>query len=190
MTAERKRQVCAAESPVSPLADVGEALLRALREPNETHLGLSKGRSRGHALGNESAHDVWSALSRSEAAKSGLLKDLEDTVLMIEGISVDIVSDMTTNIIRGPLICRECPPVAQWLCASTTPSPTTRTMWSRSNATSAAVVVGCAPPSCSPSTGLISSCRTCCGRLRSARSGAEWTMAAGRSMRPQVGWTS
>ena len=33
-----------------------------------------------------------------------MLEELEDTVLMIEGISVDLVSDMTTNIIRAPLI--------------------------------------------------------------------------------------
>jgi hypothetical protein len=44
------------------------------------------------------------ALSQSEAAKSGLLEDLEDTVLMVDGIDVDIVSDITTNIIREPLI--------------------------------------------------------------------------------------
>jgi hypothetical protein len=75
-----------------------------LREPNETHLGLSKGKPQGRALGNESARDVWKALSESEAAKSGLLQDLEDTVLMVEGISADIISDMTTNIIREPLI--------------------------------------------------------------------------------------
>jgi hypothetical protein len=81
-----------------------EALLQELREPNETHLGMSQGRSRGRALGDESAHDVWSALSQSAAAKSGLIHDLEDTVLLIHGISVDIVSDITTNIIRGPLI--------------------------------------------------------------------------------------
>jgi hypothetical protein len=81
-----------------------EMLLRTLREPNETHLGLSKGKSRGHALGSESAHDVWRALSQSEAARSGLLADLEDTILMIEGISTDIVSDIATNIIREPLI--------------------------------------------------------------------------------------
>ncbi|MFB9151581.1 hypothetical protein [Roseovarius ramblicola] len=43
-------------------------------------------------------------MAKSEAAKSGLLTDLEDTVLMIEGISVDVVSDIVTNIIRGPLI--------------------------------------------------------------------------------------
>jgi hypothetical protein len=81
-----------------------EALLQELREPNETHLGMSQAKSRGRALGNESAHDVWAALSQSAAAKSGLIQDLEDTVLLIPGISVDIVSDITTNIIRGPLI--------------------------------------------------------------------------------------
>jgi hypothetical protein len=81
-----------------------EALLQELREPNETHLGLSHAKSRGRALGDESAHDVWRALSESQAAKSGLVQDLEDTVLLIHGIGVDIVSDVTTNIIRGPLI--------------------------------------------------------------------------------------
>ncbi len=84
--------------------DKAEQLLGQLREPNETRLGLSRGKARGHALGNSSAHDVWKALSQSEAARSGLLEDLEDTVLMIEGISVDIISDITTNIIREPLI--------------------------------------------------------------------------------------
>jgi hypothetical protein len=81
-----------------------ESLLLTLREPNETHLGLSKGRSQGRALGKGSAQDLWQALSKSEAAKSGLLTDLEDTALMIDGISVDIISDITTNIIRSKLI--------------------------------------------------------------------------------------
>lgn len=79
-------------------------LLRVLREPNETHLGLSKDQARGRALGRESASDVWEALSKSEAVKSGLLEDLEDTILMVEGVSTDIISDITTNIIREPLI--------------------------------------------------------------------------------------
>lgn len=84
--------------------DRARGLLRVLREPNETHLGLSIGRARGRGLGNESAGDVWGALSESAALRSGLLEDLEDTILMIEGVSSDIISDMTTNIIRGPLI--------------------------------------------------------------------------------------
>jgi hypothetical protein len=81
-----------------------ERLLLALREPNETHLGMSRGKSRGRALGDSSAHDVWNALSNSQAARTGLIRDLEDTVLLIPGIGVDVISDMTTNIIRGPLI--------------------------------------------------------------------------------------
>lgn len=81
-----------------------EYLLSALKEPNETHLGLSQAESRGRALGDESAHRVWMALQGSEAAKTGLLRDLEETALLIPGISVDIISDITTNIIRGPLI--------------------------------------------------------------------------------------
>jgi hypothetical protein len=79
-------------------------LLMQLREPNETHLGLSKGTSRGRALGPHSANDLWEALSKSAATKHGLLEDLEDTILMVEGISSDIVSDIATNIIRYPLI--------------------------------------------------------------------------------------
>src|SRR4051794_34724040 len=53
-------------------------LLRQLREPNETHLGLSQGRARGRALGPGSARDVWGALVGSEAIRSGLLQDLEE----------------------------------------------------------------------------------------------------------------
>jgi hypothetical protein len=84
--------------------DKARLLLEQLHEPNETHLGLSRGESRGRGLGHRSAADVWQALVRSEAAKSGLLEDLEDTILMVEGISSDIISDMTTNIIRPALI--------------------------------------------------------------------------------------
>jgi hypothetical protein len=80
------------------------SLLQILREPNETHLGLSKGRARGRAIGRQSARDVWQALAKSEAVKSGLLEDLEDTILMVEGIAADIISDIATNIIREPLI--------------------------------------------------------------------------------------
>jgi|ERR1700730_164616 len=84
--------------------DLAQELLSFLREPNEVHLGLSVGKARGRALGGGSVEDVWEALGRSEAVRSGLLEDLEDTVLMVEGISSDIVSDIAVNIIRQPLI--------------------------------------------------------------------------------------
>ena len=58
--------------------DRARELLGVLREPTETHLGLSHARARGRALGRESAQDVWEALSKSEALQSGLLENLED----------------------------------------------------------------------------------------------------------------
>jgi hypothetical protein len=81
-----------------------QALVAALNERNEFHLGFSSGKSRGHGFGTISAESVWGALSKSKASKSGLLKDLEDTCLLIEGIGRDMVSDAVCNIIRGPLI--------------------------------------------------------------------------------------
>lgn len=81
-----------------------QALVSSLNERNEFHLGFSAGKSQGHAFGKKSAESVWGALSKSQASKSGLLQDLEDTCLLIEGIGRDMVSDAVCNIIRGPLI--------------------------------------------------------------------------------------
>lgn len=87
-------------------------LLAQLREPNETRLGQSRGRPRGRALGDISSRDVWEALSKSRAIQTGMLTSLEETVLVIPGIGYDIVSDITTNLIREPLIA-----FTQMMCA-------------------------------------------------------------------------
>lgn len=79
-------------------------LLSRLSESNEFHLGLSKGKSRGHGIGAQNATKLGLAISQSKASKSGLLQDLEDTCLIIEGIGSDMISDAICNIIRGPLI--------------------------------------------------------------------------------------
>ncbi|HDX8437980.1 TPA: hypothetical protein RQN11_003570 [Aeromonas dhakensis] len=79
-------------------------LLSSLNERNEFHLGYSKGESRGHAFGALSAKSVWGALSKSQASLTGLLQDLEDTCLLINGIGTDMISDAVCNILRGPLI--------------------------------------------------------------------------------------
>jgi hypothetical protein len=57
-----------------------------------------------------------------------LLRDLEDTVLMVEGIGPDLVSDMTTNIIRQPLIRYTQEQCAQW-GIPTTDGVATGPMW-------------------------------------------------------------
>jgi hypothetical protein len=44
------------------------------------------------------------ALRTSKAVESGYLKDLEDTALLVDGIGRDIVSDITTSVIRAHLI--------------------------------------------------------------------------------------
>lgn len=81
-----------------------QKLLSSLNESNEFHLGYSRGKSRGHGFGSESAMTVWGALTQSNAAVTGLLEDLEDTALLIDGIGTDMISDAICNILRGPLI--------------------------------------------------------------------------------------
>lgn len=81
-----------------------KALLSKLKEKNEFHIGYSKGRSRGSAFGDKSAELIWGELCQSKAAQTGLLKDLEDTCLLIHGIGRDMISDAVCNIIRPKLI--------------------------------------------------------------------------------------
>jgi len=79
-------------------------LLIRLQEPNETHFGLSRARSQGRGLGPYLVRKMCDNLAASSAARTGLLEDLEDTALFIEGIGKDIISDVTTNVIRGMLL--------------------------------------------------------------------------------------
>lgn len=81
-----------------------KSLLLQLREPNEVRLGQSVGRPRGSALGDVLAGLVLDSLASSAAVQTGLLRDLEDTALMIEHVDRDRISDVTINIIREPLI--------------------------------------------------------------------------------------
>jgi hypothetical protein len=85
--------------------DSARQLLSFLHEPNQTRLGLSHGkRPRGRGIGPDQADDLLKALQRSKAVRTGLLRDLEDCALMIEGIGPDKISDITTNVIRAPLL--------------------------------------------------------------------------------------
>ena len=79
-------------------------LLNGLSEPNETCLGLSRGRPRGRGVSGKQALDLYDSLGRSQAAQSGLLEELAECDLFVEGIARDKISDITTNIIRRLLI--------------------------------------------------------------------------------------
>lgn len=78
-------------------------LLNHLREPNETHLGLSHGRPQGAGIGQQQADEIFEALRISQSVQTGFLTSLEECELMIEGIGRDKISDLTTNILRGKL---------------------------------------------------------------------------------------
>lgn len=112
--------------------DRAQHLLSCLNERNEFHLGYSKGNSKGHGFGSISAKTVWSSLNKSNAAVTGLLKDLEDTALLIKGIGTDMINDAVCNILRGPLI-----KYTQDMCAfygiPLTPDVTSGPIWNPQN---------------------------------------------------------
>ncbi len=79
-------------------------ILSGLREPKETGLGYGTRPRRGRGIGSDKALDLYRALARSHAATTGLLQDLGEFDLFIEGIGPDSLSDIATNIIKAPLI--------------------------------------------------------------------------------------
>lgn len=78
-------------------------LLLHLREPNETRLGFSAHRPQGAGIGRLQAEQLFDALKDSAAVRTGFLSALEECELMIDGISRDKISDLTTNVIRRHL---------------------------------------------------------------------------------------
>ena len=82
----------------------GRILLDNLHEPNETCLGLSKGRPDGRGVGQRQADQLFDRILASNAAQNGLLEELSDFELFIPLIGRDKISDITTNIIRKKLI--------------------------------------------------------------------------------------
>ena len=79
-------------------------LMSYLREPKETFLGVSKGNPQGRGVGRGQAQQLIAAIRQSKAFASGILSDLSEMALYVEGIDKDKISDLTTNIIRGLLV--------------------------------------------------------------------------------------
>lgn len=78
-------------------------LLSYLSEPNETRLGLSEGRPQGAGIRMQQADELLDALRQSQAVQTGFLTSLEECELMIPGIGSDIISDLSTNVLRSLL---------------------------------------------------------------------------------------
>jgi len=79
-------------------------LLSYLHEPNETCLGLSQGKPSGRGVGSHDMANIYESLSKSKAVQTGIISDIEDCHIFVEGFGKDKLSDMTTGIIRRHLI--------------------------------------------------------------------------------------
>ncbi len=75
-----------------------------LHEPRETFLGVSYSEPKGRGVGFRQAGQLISAILGSKAYSSGLLTDLSEMALYVDGIDRDKISDLTTNIIRSLLV--------------------------------------------------------------------------------------
>ena len=79
-------------------------MLAHLHEPNETRLGQSKGSPNGRGWGDKQVRQLYDALARSKAIRSGLLKDIGDLEIFLPGIAEDKISDLAINVIRSELV--------------------------------------------------------------------------------------
>src|SRR5882724_7768120 len=69
--------------------DEAKKLFENLHEPNSTCLGLSRGRPQGRGVGKFNTNDIFDNIIKSKAIQTGLIQDLEDNILFVEGFGKD-----------------------------------------------------------------------------------------------------
>ena len=76
---------------------------KRLVEPREIHLGVAKKARTGVGLGKVQGNQIVEAIAHSQALKAGIIQDIQELELHIEGIGSDKISDLVANIIKGYL---------------------------------------------------------------------------------------
>lgn len=84
--------------------DDARLLFDHLHEPNATCLGLSVGTPDGNGVGSSDTTRIFNSLISSRAIQTGLIQDIQDSILFVDYFGKDKLSDMTTNIITKHLI--------------------------------------------------------------------------------------
>jgi hypothetical protein len=79
-------------------------LMSHLHEPAETFLGVSSDEPQGRGVGRVQAGQIVNSIRRSKAFRTGVLSDLSEVALFVEGVGRDKISDLTTNVIRSKLV--------------------------------------------------------------------------------------
>lgn len=90
----------------SPAARLrGEQYLQRFIEPWETRLGMAEEGFRGHGGAHQVGTWIWDTLTTDAAplVRIGMLHQLEDLPLFVDGVDRDITSDVTTRIMYGPM---------------------------------------------------------------------------------------
>lgn len=77
---------------------------KCFAEPKGTGIGLAKNGHKGRGSHDVKCQQIITALRHSEAVKTGNLEDLEELLLVIEGIGSDTISDITINIAKKNFI--------------------------------------------------------------------------------------
>ena len=75
-----------------------------LNEVNDIHLGLSKHKARGNGIGEVYQRDIFDNLLLTAKKHEGLLNQIQDIKIFVQGIDRDRISDMVANIIKKDLI--------------------------------------------------------------------------------------
>ncbi len=83
----------------------GLELLQRFEEPWETRLGLAAKGFQGHGGAADVGEWIWKAFTTDARmfVDVGILTQVEDIALFVEGIAEDITSDLTTRIVFKPL---------------------------------------------------------------------------------------
>lgn len=84
----------------------GKWILQRFVEPWETRLGMSRRGFHGHGGGDIVGTWIWDVLTGDVEAlvRIGVLKQIEDLPLFVDGVDRDITSDITTRIIFDALV--------------------------------------------------------------------------------------